>query len=163
MYLTPEQKRIKGERNQLIIQDYINGMTRMALKAKYNLWTDQVIKDSGIKLNKKSGRPRKYIPEETPDINTDDKDRKWIDKQIIALTKQGYSNAEIMKRYEVNHNRIARVKREAGILTGKLIHSANAKNVSEVPSMGDLYIPYADNCNVRPKRYSEHYSQVIYG
>src|SRR5574343_720463 len=100
------------ERNQNIVNDYLAGLTRQELADKYNMsCVGRVLKESGIKFGKKGGKRRKTVN----DIN-----RKWIDKQILALTRQGFSVPEIMKRYEVNPNRIAKVKREAGILTGKL-------------------------------------------
>lgn len=142
------------ERNQNIVNDYLAGLTRQELADKYNMsCVGRVLKESGIKFGKKGGKRRKIVN----DVN-----RKWIDKQILALTRQGFAVREIMQRYAVTEKRIAKVKAEAGMLFKRQIKAANAKNVSEIPSMGDTQIPYGDNCNVRPKRYSDHYSQIIF-
>ena len=138
------------ERNLNIVEDYKRGMTGTELGYKYNTpasFIFKVLREAGVEKRRRGGKRRETI---------NDSNRKWVDKQIAALTKQGVSVRDIMKRYDTNVNRIAKVRREAGILTGRLINSANAKNVSEIPSMGDSIIPYADNCTVRFKSHDNY-------
>jgi Mor family transcriptional regulator len=154
MKFTEQQMIEIKARNQRILNDYLLGLTRVQLAEKYKLsCVDHVLKASGITFGKKGGNRRKI------ELN---KDRLWINKQIVALVKQGFTTVEIKKRYDVNTNRIVSVKREAGILSGRKIEAAVAKNVSDIPSFRDATIPYGDNCDVKPKRYSDHYSQVIW-
>jgi transposase len=145
----------KQERNELIIQDYKNGLTRVECAVKYGMSdVGRILKESGIVFGKKGGNRPRYKRQQDID---------WINKQIIALTKQGWSIREIMRRYpSVNGGKIKRIKKQFGILSGKHIASKEAKNTSVIPAKGDPPIPYGDNCNVRPKHYSTNFSQVIW-
>ena len=104
-HLSPEAQAI---RNEGIITDYKQGLTRQELCMKYGMsCVGRVLKNAGIRFAKKGGRRR---------VVQQDKDRLWVDKQIVALTKQGLGISYIRKVYNVNRQRITKVRREAGLL-----------------------------------------------
>ena len=143
----------KAERNQAIIQDYINGLTRQELSLKYNFnGINTVLQKSGIKFNKKGGKRVKLQLEQ---------DRLWINKQILALLKQGFTTDYITQRYNVSIERVVKVKRAAGIPPRKRM-GTTPKNISDISLASNVLIPYGDNCTVIPRCYHNHYSQIIY-
>ncbi len=100
-HLSPEAQAI---RNEGIINDYKQGLTRQELCMKYGMsCVGRVLKNAGIKFAKKGGRRR---------VVQQDKDRLWVDKQIVALTKQGLSTIDIMGRYNIAKGRIQKVRKE---------------------------------------------------
>jgi hypothetical protein len=84
------------------------------------------------------------------------KDEAWIDKQIACLTRQGFSTEYIMARYNVHSCRVARARREAGII------SANKKFLSGAAQCNDGFaIPEMETfLTVRP-RMMNFYPKVI--
>lgn len=160
----------KQERNELIVKDYLSGIRFKDVCKKYGVDNiSRMLRRAGVKTRgyvaacKKSQKPkiRKERPQKveiTYLADTTDIDRKWVDKQIIALTNQGYTTRKIMRRYHIKEARIAGVRREAGIiLQGK-------KNLQQKSLMFDGFaIPEMETClDAKPRPYKNHFSQVIW-
>lgn len=82
-------------------------------------------------------------------------DEAWIDKQIAALTRQGVRTVEIIERYHIHPSRIARVRKEQGLTVSVPIQEFHHFDEFRIPEM-------ETHLSAKPKRYSEHYSQVIW-
>lgn len=83
------------------------------------------------------------------------KDEAWIDKQIVALSKQGYTTNYIMERYHIHSTRIARVRKKAGMI----LRSKERKWQLNLQSIDGFRIPEMEvYLTVQPRRYD--YSRV---
>lgn len=78
-----------------------------------------------------------------------DKDKAWIDKQVLALTRQGFTTQEIKSKYSIGERYIARLRKQAGMnLRGETKKQTDVKAFN-----GFTYPDIGSFITIRPKHY----------
>lgn len=135
----PEEQRL--ERNALIVKDYLDNLPRAEICEKYGLsCIAGIIKEAGVS--------RKTISWKKKPTRTQ-KDKAWVDKQILALTKQGMTTQEIKRKYSVSEGYIAKLRKEAGMN----LRSGDKKESDVKAFNGFAYPDISSYVTVRPRYY----------
>lgn len=144
MGISNKQKLINDERDKGIIKDFNEGvLDREEIALKYGLKSiNGVLKKYRIKSGKKGGRKKKLFQQV---------DKEWVNKQILALTKQGFDYKYIARRYSIQRKYITKIVKDSGIIRGNSIDSKPITYGRDSLTWGVGSIPYGDNCTVMPR------------